>query len=142
MKKIVFITLSALFIIIGATAQELQVEGDLEVVGTIDANNHRVKNVAEPVEDTDAVNSEFLRTSMRDDGPWEYKLIIVRINSLSTTQYRIEYKLHLESGGWNTDFPTFLNTLAGEGWILEKITTITPTNYTVDLALYTLKRRL
>ena len=132
MKKIVFITLSALFIIIGATAQELQVEGDLEVVGTIDANNHRVKNVAEPVEDTDAVNSEFLRTSMRDDGPWEYKII-----ASTMSNYILRYS-EIDGQSQQDGFRNYINVLAADGWILDNIFGSSNTN--IDYFIF--KRRI
>ena len=136
MKKIVFITLSALFIIIGATAQELQVEGDLDVVGTIDANNHRVKNVAEPVEDTDAVNTIAVRNTVReaivDDGPWEYKII-----ASTMSNYILRYS-EIDGQSQQDGFRNYINVLAADGWILDNIFGSSNTN--IDYFIF--KRRI
>ena len=41
-------------------SQELEVEGNLKVSGSIDASAQRILNVGDPVENTDAVNLQYL----------------------------------------------------------------------------------
>jgi hypothetical protein len=44
--------------------QELQVEGNLKVTGSIDAQGNPITNVGNPVQSDDAVNMGFLQTEM------------------------------------------------------------------------------
>jgi hypothetical protein len=44
--------------------QELQVEGNLKVTGSIDAQGNPITNVGSPVQSDDAVNMGFLQTEM------------------------------------------------------------------------------
>ena len=58
MKKII----TMLTTIIGfAFTQEFEVDGNLKVIGNIDASNQRITNVGSPTTMQDAVNSEFLQ---------------------------------------------------------------------------------
>ena len=69
MIRILLLTLSLLF------TQELEVQGDLKVSGSIDAQNNPIKNVGIPQELTDAINGNVLQDALRDDGMYEYKII-------------------------------------------------------------------
>ena len=66
MIRILLLTLSLLF------TQELEVQGDLKVSGSIDAQNNPVKNVGTPIDMNDAVNAQILQDALRDEGPYEY----------------------------------------------------------------------
>ena len=135
MKKQILVMLVILLLGVTANifAQELQVEGDLQVQGTINASNNRVTNVAEPVDNKDAINTTFLRNSVQDNGPWEYKIIFVRSKYASqeytsgygwqytdTGSFESSYK-EIGDSSFSGDFENFLNTLALEGWYVDKI---------------------
>ena len=57
-KLIVILCLNILF------AQEFEVDGNLKVIGNIDASNQRITNVGSPTTMQDAVNSEFLQEAL------------------------------------------------------------------------------
>ena len=61
MIRILLLTLSLLF------TQELEVQGDLKVSGSIDAQNNPIKNVGIPQELTDAINGNVLQDALRDN---------------------------------------------------------------------------
>ncbi|SVD54521.1 uncharacterized protein METZ01_LOCUS407375 [marine metagenome] len=103
-------------------SQELEVEGNLKVQGNIDASNQRVTNVGNPTDLTDAVNTEFLQDALRDDGPFEYKLVATRLTSemlQNNGSFTLSYKNYGETS-WVSDFESYLNTLEDSGWNIYK----------------------
>ena len=64
-----------------AFSGELEIEGDLKVSGSIDAQNNPIKNVGIPQTLTDAINGNVLQDALRDDGQYEYTFIMVHLNS-------------------------------------------------------------
>ena len=66
MKNIVFILLSF------GLAAEMEVDGNLKVTGTVDANGNPITNVGAPLLSTDAVNAGTLASVLNDDGVYEY----------------------------------------------------------------------
>ena len=147
MNKQILLIIVILFIgvAINIFAQELQVGGDLKVQGTIDATNNRITNVAEPVDENDAVNTIFLRNSVQDNGPWEYKLISVELlNYYSWGTATSQYK-EFGDTGWSENFETYLNTLATQGWYVDKINTLyynSGSSSPTAMFQYTLKRKI
>ena len=81
--RILLLTLSLLF------TQELEVQGDLKVSGSIDAQNNPVKNVGVPQSLTDAINGNVLQDALRDDGPFEYKIYLTQLNG---SNYYVDIK--------------------------------------------------
>ena len=72
--RILLLSLGILF------ASELEVQGDLKVSGSIDAQNNPVKNVGVPQSLTDAINGNVLQDALRDDGSYEYMFLYLRFN--------------------------------------------------------------
>ena len=110
-KLIVILCLNILF------AQEFEVDGNLKVIGNIDASNQRITNVGSPTTMQDAVNTEFLQEALSNDGPFDYLAYKVRIYT-NTDQKNIEWIELGEnaSASWESDFISELNTLALEGY--------------------------
>ena len=120
MIRILLLTLSLLF------TQELEVQGDLKVSGNIDAQNNPVKNVGTPQSLTDAINGNILQDALRDDGPFEYKMYMIRLNILSENANDMYYYEYIygananDSGGWETDFHNVLFPLLIDGWKIDQ----------------------
>ena len=55
-----------------AFTTELEVDGNLKVTGTVDANNNPITNVGSPQSMSDAINGNVLQSALRDDGVYEY----------------------------------------------------------------------
>ena len=149
MKKqiLAMLVILSLGVTVNIFAQELQVEGDLQVQGTIDATNNRVTNVAEPVDENDAVNTIFLRNSVQDNGPWEFKMVTVRLSYYSNSSNMIAYYKTISSGNWANGFESYLNGLALEGWYVDKIIDVyhrggSSSNDNLTYIHYLLKRKI
>ena len=62
-------------------AAELEVDGDLKVTGTVDAQGNPITNVGAALSMTDAINGNVLQSALRDDGLYEYKMYYVAFPS-------------------------------------------------------------
>jgi len=113
MKKIFIL----IFVIHYGFSQEFEVDGNLKVIGNIDASNQRITNVGSPTTMQDAVNTEFLQEALSNDGPFEYLAYKVKIYT-NTEQENIEWIELGEnaSGSWESNFISRLNILAMEGY--------------------------
>ena len=80
-------------------AAEMEVDGDLKVTGTVDANGNPITNVGAALSMTDAINGNVLQDVLRDEGPSEYKLVATRMtqefysNGSFTLSYKNVFKL-------------------------------------------------
>ena len=105
-------------------AGELEVEGDLKVTGNIDAQNNRIRNVGIPQDLTDAINGNVLQDALRDDGPFEYKLVATKVDYNWLTNdnngFQVSYKF-IGSPFWTGDFEGYLTQLSNEGWEIYNI---------------------
>ena len=107
MKKILFIFASFLL------AGEMEVDGDLKVNGNIDANGNAINNGGAPQNLTDAVNAGILASALSDDGVYEYKVIVTKIDvdwistSNNNNGFQVSYKF---IGGihWDQNFEEYL----------------------------------
>jgi hypothetical protein len=133
MIRILLLTLSLLF------TQELEVQGDLKVSGSIDAQNNPIKNVGIPQELTDAINGNVLQDALRDDANHEYKFVGVHIdfNQQGNGEYISYSKYYVfddGSLGPNYNFAQYLNQLSLEGWSVDQ-TILYSNNYIHMLCL-------
>ena len=129
MKKSIF---TILVLLLGsAFSQEFEVNGNLRVTGNIDANDQRVMNIGSPEDMRDAVNTEFLQESLRDDpGPFEFKFVYISIvtdihNTSSATSVLGYFTLDEQSGVINSlsyGGTSYINQLSSDGWILVTVT--------------------
>ena len=112
--RILLLTLSLLF------TQELEVQGDLKVSGSIDAQNNPVKNVGVPQSLTDAINGNVLQDVLRDDGLYEYDYIRVKFNYGLYSGNGSFFTSYMELGqeSWTSDFVSKLNELMLDGWVV------------------------
>ena len=145
--RILLLTLSLLF------TQELEVQGDLKVSGSIDVQNNSIKNVGTPQSLTDAINGNVLQDALREDGPFEYKMYITRLHAshvASDIQW-IEYVEGQADAG--SVFLSFFNTelfsLFNGGWKIDNVITLTPgdvgtgnSDYAYNRQLFIFKRPL
>ena len=115
MKKILFISLSLLF------AGEMEVDGNLKVTGQIDASNQRIKNVGPPTDMMDAINGNVLQDALRDDGVYEYKVILIRISysGNSSNMHGHEYGLDA-ADSWNSSYSNNLISFLESNWLFHK----------------------
>jgi hypothetical protein len=117
MIRIILFSLTSLF------AGELEVDGNLKVIGNIDAQNNPIKNVGTPTDMSDAINGNVLQDALRNDTSFEYKIIATRYNPdemmNSSNPLLIGYK-HSGSS-WSNGLENYLNTLSSEGWAIDKI---------------------
>ena len=124
-------------------SQELEVEGNLKVQGNIDASNQRVTNVGSPTDLQDAVNTEFLQNALRDDGPFEYKLVGTRLTNemlYNNGSFTLSYKNYGESS-WTSNFEDYLNTLEDSGWYIFKVLPYTfYESYNMSINYYIFRR--
>ena len=114
--RYIFIALAFVF------AGELEVDGDLKVSGSIDAQNNPIQNVGIPQELTDAINGNALQDALRDDGPFEYLSYKVRI--FTDTFQAMEWILltgNIEYTAWSNDFTSELNNRALDGYEIHKM---------------------
>lgn len=101
-------------------AQELEVEGDLKVSGTIDVQGNPITNVGDPLLSTDAVNAEYLSSVLTDDGTWEYLNYRVKI-PLVDTQYSLWQELDGDTNEWDYNWSGKLGQLSDENWKIYNI---------------------
>ena len=112
-------------------AAELEVEGDLKVTGNIDAQNNPIKNVGIPQALTDAINGNVLQDALRDDGPFEIKILLIL---LTLSDYNGGYigsskwcdleDIDIGTMTWGNNINTLpeeLSSLYNDGWALESI---------------------
>jgi len=112
--RILLLSLGILF------ASELEVQGDLKVSGSIDAQNNPIKNVGIPQELTDAINGNVLQDALRNQGLYEYDYIRVKFNhglSVNNDTFSTSY-MELGQASWTSDFVYKLNSLMLDGWIV------------------------
>ena len=112
-------------------AGELEVDGDLKVTGTVDANGNPITNVGAPQTLTDAVNAGILASALSDDGLYEYSLIYLSLNNVSDSYINNEsynyFRKINDTDGIGTsygfsDFHNYLTELLNDGWILDRVT--------------------
>ena len=129
-------------------AGELEVQGDLKVSGSIDAQNNPVKNVGTPQSLTDAINGNVLQDALRDDGPFEYKMYITKMHpdqGYSNIQW-IEYIEGVYDAGtvWASFFNAELFSLFNDGWKIDNVidltTSIQDISYSYNKQLFIFKR--
>tara|TARA_B100000674_G_C37736240_1_gene866682 strand:+ start:109 stop:537 length:429 start_codon:yes stop_codon:yes gene_type:complete len=114
--RILLLSLGILF------ASELEVQGDLKVSGSIDAQNNPVKNVGVPQSLTDAINGNVLQDALRDDGSYEYMFLYLRFNGAANpnndwrTIYYIEASDLEGDIGWQNGGLQALNNYISSGW--------------------------
>ena len=122
MKKLLLPFLLS-FIIAG----ELEVDGNLKVIGNIDAQNNPIKNVGLPQELTDAINGNVLQDAFRNDGDYEYKMYYVGTwvgQWWDNNDYAMGTKYKsLDTAETGELWEVKLNTLSSQGW---KVLTIIP----------------
>ena len=127
-------------------AGELEVDGDLKVTGTVDAQGNPITNVGAPQTLTDAVNAGILANALSDDGASEIKSILLRLNAndmyADNTQGHANGKFRqLQEAGWNEgDFDSYLNSYLSSGWNLYAISNLEHSPW--HLIIYTLKRSI
>ena len=111
-----------------ASTQQTEIDGKLKVKGEIDASNNRITNVAPPTTTGDAVNVDYLASSLSDEGPWEYKIITVWYMGMYHTEgygsskktYYKEFDLNTEDYD-GTNWHSYLNILASDGWVIDQV---------------------
>ena len=146
MKNIIIILLLPFAIVF---AQQTEIDGKLKVKGEIDASNNRITNVAPPTTTGDAVNVDYLASSLSVEGPWEYKIITVWFNRMTWTSgygsskktYYKEYDLNTEDYD-GTNWGSYLNTLASEGWFIDQVVSSGGRGNDGHPFLFVLKRKL
>ena len=137
--RYIFITLAFVF------AGELEVDGNLKVSGSIDAQNNPIQNVGIPQELTDAINGNVLQDALRDDGSYEYKIMKVAIPHTWAGLYTYYRVMDTDLSG--EDAPGYLTQLGNEGWKIIAIQYLQDSSITIDNAthsifLYTLSRKV
>ena len=129
-------------------AGELEVDGDLKVTGTVDANGNPITNVGAAISMTDAINGNVLQNALRDDGNYEYKFYLTRLQQDRDSQniYYYEYQQGVAPQNnydeWNSNFHNVLIPLLIDGWKIDRV--IEKSNgyssATWNKSLYILKR--
>ena len=136
-----------LFLILtfGFSAQ-LEVEGNLSVNGTVNANGNPVTNVGVPTSLNDAINGNVLQDALRDDGNYEYKMymtvitITSQLGDASPRWKELQPGINPNVAGWNTQFHDELFICLNDGWIISQIINYPPHGYMHSYAMYVLKR--
>ena len=102
-----------------AFSGELEIEGDLKVSGSIDAQNNPVKNVGVPQSLTDAINGNVLQDALRDDGPFEYSVYITKISPAGDYNIRYLDRNEGSSSDWLSYFvQNVLLPMLDDGWVI------------------------
>ena len=97
-------------------SQEFEVDGNLKVIGNIDASNQRITNVGSPTNMQDAVNSEFLQEALRNEGPFEFEYYAVHFAEANSNEsFNIRYK-SLGDASFSSDWVSFINQKSADGW--------------------------
>ena len=103
-------------------AQELKVDGNLKVMGKIDAQNQPITNVGNPTEGFEAVNLSTLSSFLGSDANYDYKIRYVAHSAMSigTTMtnspgfWKLEENFNTVHSNWYTEFETIIS----DGYIL------------------------
>ena len=120
MKKILFILASFLF------AGEMEIDGNLKVTGNIDASGQPINNVGVPLSMTDAINGNVLQDALSDNGIYEYKVIVTKIDSdwlysnNNGNGFQVAYKF-IGGINWDQNFEGYLTQLSNDGWKIHQI---------------------
>ena len=123
---------------------ELEVDGNLKVQGTIDAQNNTVTNVGAPLTMSDAVNAGILQSALSNDGPFEFKFIHVLFynGDEHSSPLLVQYKLEDTGGSWISNFDSYWGEVSAEGWLInDRIDLNHSDNYGVYY-VYELKRKI
>ena len=122
--RILLLTLSLLF------TQELEVQGDLKVSGSIDAQNNPVKNVGVPQSLTDAINGNVLQDALRENHQYEYEFYMAKVGyNPGADDFSYWQMGNSSSGSWSSNF--ILNVLSvklPEGWEIHRTIKIADTS--------------
>jgi len=112
--RILLLSLGILF------ASELEVQGNLKVTGTVDANGNPITNVGEPVLTTDVATANYVLERTAGKG---------RIITL-----KCPWQSHTNSNGTLSDMSTCEPPECPEGWLslatFNEIVSLTKTQYT------------
>ena len=115
----------------------------MKVTGNIDAQNQRIKNVGVPTNMSDAINAQVLQDALRDDGPFEYKLVGTRLTNEmlhNNGSFTLSYKNYGETS-WSNNFESYLNTLEDSGWYIYQILPYTyNSGYQISYNYYIFRR--
>ena len=118
MKKIILLMIMNI-----GFAQELKVDGNLKVMGKIDAQNQPITNVGNPTDGFEAVNLSTLSSFLGSDANYDYKIRFVAhpAMSIGTTMTNNPYFWRLEENfkiihdtSWYTEFESIIS----DGYIL------------------------
>ena len=100
-----------------AFSQEFEVDGNLKVIGNIDASNQRITNVGSPTTMQDAVNSEFLQEALSNAGPFEFEYYNVKFESANDNgTFETFYRPIGVGNTWTSDWVSFINQKSADGW--------------------------
>jgi len=141
--------LSILLISSICLAQEMEVDGDLKVTGTVDASGNPITNVGAALSMTDAINGNVLQSALRDDGTYEFMFILGRIRYFNSyadgierwSQYMILSETQVSSSSWTDGLSSILNQHSSEGWAIQFLDSqVELTNGNHLQILYQLKR--
>ena len=113
-------------------AGELEVDGNLKVQGTIDAQNNPITNVGIPQTLNDAINGNVLQDALRDDGQYEINYYAVSFYNAFTSGSDIFETRFKEIGqsGYTYNWEPFVNQLLIDGWIISRAFSL-PMSYNV-----------
>ena len=125
-------------------AAELEVDGNIKVTGTVDANGNPITNVGAALSMTDAINGNVLQSALRDDGVYEYNYILTKFNAAMTSQPGITFSIsYMELGqeSWTSDFVSKLNQLMLDGWIVShRFNHTVPNSVETLIVIYELRK--
>ena len=131
-------------------AGELEVDGNLKVHGTVDAQGNPITNVGIPQSMSDAINGNVLQDALRDDTNYEYRVFLTRLlqtndaNEIGYYEHQNGVNAGNESSEWSFNFHNVLIPLLTDGWKIDNvIVTSNPSNDNYFFKnLYILKRPL
>ena len=115
MKRILILSISFLF------SAQLEVDGNLKVNGSVDAQNNPITNVGIPQSMSDAINGNVLQDALRDDGMYEYKIILIRISDSANASDMHGHEYGLDAvDSWNSSYSNNLISLLESNWLFHK----------------------
>ena len=118
-------------------AGELEVDGNLKVTGTVDANGNPITNVGAPLLSTDAVNAGTLASSLGIGIIYEYISYKVKIDASNSDGYNWWVLMnHVDPGSWSINFMNELNAKSLDGYEIHSITNL-PLNHPYNQDDYT-----
>ena len=106
---------------------EMEVDGNLKVTGTVDASGNAITNVGAALSMTDAINGNVLQSALRDDGVYEYKVYLTRMDDDSNINvigyYEYQNGVNPQNNGneWNNNFHNILISLLTDGWRIDNV---------------------